>query len=108
MSDTPLSAVLAAIEQIAGRLERLEAGQSRLEAGLTQLRADLMQRMDRLQDGFNDLRDDHVVDWGHVERAERIARGASEEVRALADQVTALTRYVHRLEASIAQLRGDG
>lgn len=122
MSDAPLSAVLAAIGQIVTRLDRLEAGQSRLdesqsklqasqsrlEEQQTRLRTDLMARMDRLQNGLDDLRDRHVVDWGNVERAERIARGASDEVRALAEQVSALTRFVHRLEAQIAQLRGDG
>lgn len=71
MSDTPLQAMLAAIEQLGVRMDRLEAAQERvvgrlddLEAGQCRLRTDMMERKDRLQTGLDHLRDGHVVELG--------------------------------------------
>jgi hypothetical protein len=75
---------------------------------LSRIRVELSERMDRLQDGLDDLRQGYVVDWANVERTALIARGASDETRALSIQVTELTKLVRRLEAQIRDLRGAG
>jgi len=93
MSDDPIARILAAIE-------RLDAGQDRL-------RGDLMARMDRLQDALTLQHDDVTVNMGAAERAERIARGASEETRALGEIVTVQTRQIQRLQSDIRQLKGE-
>ena len=92
MSDDPIARILAAIE-------RLEAGQDRL-------RGDLMARMDRLQDALTLQHDDVIVSMGAAERAERIARSALEETRALGEIVTVQTRQIQRLQSDIRQLKG--
>jgi hypothetical protein len=51
MSDAPMAAVLAV-------LERLEKGHAATRDDMKKLRLDLMSRMDRLQDGLTDIRDD--------------------------------------------------
>lgn len=119
MAEPTLETILAAITalrgEIAGKIDRLEQGlvkleqgQTKLELAQTRLRVDLSERLDRLQNALDALRQGYIVDWGNVERGERIARGASEEVRALASQVSELTKFVHMLEAQIREQRGHG
>ena len=110
---------------LAGRLDRLEGGQVALSgrldrlatqhetdlAGmrgdLTELRVALMARMDRLQDAMTAQREADIVNHGSVERVERIARAASEETRALAEQVGGMVRQIRRLETQMREIRGD-
>ena len=131
MSDDPVLAALHRLEQgqkalelgqngLEQRLKTLEGGQKALEQGqktlekgqdalrgeLIQTRADLMSRLDRLQDAFTEEKEGRVVNFGAGERAERIAKAASDETRLLGEQVTALTRLVHRLQSSLDALRG--
>jgi hypothetical protein len=75
---------------------------------ISELRTDLVGRIDRLQNGLDDLHQGYIVDWGNVERTALIARGASDETRALSIQVTELTKLARRLEAQLRDLRGAG
>jgi hypothetical protein len=75
---------------------------------ISELRTDLVGRIDRLQNGLDDLRQGYIVDWANVERTALIARGASDETRALSIQVTELTKLARRLEAQLRDLRGAG
>jgi uncharacterized protein (UPF0335 family) len=89
------------------RIERLESGLEQLSAELTRTRADLMARMDRLEGKFTAQREGEVVNLGISERAERIAKGAQDEVRIMGEQVNAMFRQIRRLEAEVRQLRGE-
>ncbi len=77
-----------------------------IRGDLGQLRADLMARLDRLQDALTAQRDADLVNYGAVERVERIARAASEETRALAEQVGAMVRQIRRLETDMREVKG--
>ena len=67
----------------------------------------LMARMDRLQETLVIQREADVVNYGAAERAERIAKGASDEGRILGEQLNALVRQVRRLEDEVRHLRGS-
>jgi hypothetical protein len=119
MAEINLETVLQAISELrtdlVGRIGKLEGGFDklegridRLEQGQTRLRVELSERIDRLQNGLDDLRQGYIIDWANVERTALIARGASDETRALSIQVTELTKLVRRLEAQIRDLRGAG
>ena len=93
-------------------LARLETGQnslradfSRLEAGQVSLRVDVMDRIDRLQNTVEGMRDDIRVNFGASDRVGRIASGASEEVRALGAEVSAMERQIMRLRADVDELK---
>ncbi len=106
------------------RLDGLESRLSALESWLNdqidafaRFRADLvdefgrtrnalMGRMDRLQETLVIQREADVVNYGAAERAERIAKGASDEGRILGEQLNALVRQVRRLEDEVRHLRG--
>ena len=88
MSDDPVLAALA-----------------RLEAGQAALRADLMERMDRLQNAILAMRDDITVNFGRADRTGHIARGASDEVRALGAEVAAMERQIRRLRSDLDDVR---
>jgi hypothetical protein len=47
------------------------------------------------------------VNDGSVGRVERIARAASDETRALAEQVGAMVRQIRWLETQMREIRGD-
>ncbi len=71
-------------------------------------RADVMERIDRLQqDALTAQRDDDVVNFGAAERAEKIALGVREEVRAMGDQINAMVRQVQRLQSEVRELKGE-
>lgn len=100
MSDEPDDPIVAA-------LGRLEAGQSSLQAGQTSLRVDLMARMDRLEDGLTAIRNDIAVNFGAADTVRRANDNTREEVRSLADVVSALVRKVRMLETRVRTLTGD-
>ena len=114
MSDDVTARILAVLEklesgqeQLRNGLEQLSNGQEQLSAELTRTRADLMARMDRLEDKFTAQREGEVVNLGISERAERIAKGAQDEVRIMGEQVNAMFRQIRRLESDIRHLRGE-
>ena len=106
MSDDPTARILAALERLAAGQDRLRADFDKRGGEIDRLRGDLMARMDRLQDAITLQHDDVIVSMGAAERAERIARGASEETRALGEIVTVQTRQIQRLQSDIRQLKG--
>ena len=95
MSDDPVLTALA----------RLEAGQAALRADLLAARADLMERMDRLQNAILAMQDDITVNFGRADRTGHIARGASDEVRALGAEVAAMERQIRRLRSDLDDVR---
>ena len=109
MSDDPVLAALTRLEtgQVSLRadLAGLGAGQGSLGADLARLRADVMDRIDRLQNTVEGMRDDIRVNCGASDRATRIASGASEEVRALGAEVSAMERQIMRLRADVDELK---
>ncbi len=124
MSQDAIIAALARLEAgqaaLRGDLSRLEAGQaalrddlSRLKSGLGALgnelaatRSALMDRIDRAQHSVDLLRDDIVVNYGAADRTQRIAKGASDETRALADEVRAMQRQIAKLRTDMDQRHG--
>ena len=72
-----------------------------------QVRGDVMARIDRLQDALTAQRDDAAVNFGAAERAEKIALGVREEVRAMGGQVNAMVRQIQRLQSELRQLKGE-
>ena len=100
MSDDPTARILAAIDKVSVDL-------TQLRGDLTQLRVDLMARMDRLQDQLALQQDADIVNHGAAERAERIAMGASAEVRAMGEQVSGMVRQIQRLQTDVRQLKGE-
>lgn len=47
------------------------------------------------------------MNYGDQQRVERIARSASEEVRALSEVVSGIRRQIHNLQSEVQALRGD-
>jgi hypothetical protein len=47
------------------------------------------------------------VNFGAAERAERIALGVREEVRAMGGQVNAMVRQIQRLQSEARQIKGE-
>jgi peptidoglycan hydrolase CwlO-like protein len=93
---------------------KLEAAQAKLEEGYkglredqTALRVGLMARMDRLQDTLTSIRDDIIVNMGRADRAHEAADSTRAELRALGEQVNAMTRQITRLQTQVRELRGD-
>lgn len=66
-----------------------------------------MARIDRLQDTLTQHRDELTVNHSAIERVERIARSAREDVRSISETIGAMTRQIGRLDEEIRQLRGD-
>jgi hypothetical protein len=83
------------------------AGEARVAQRIDDRPAGIMARLDRMQEDLTRRLDAEVVNFGAAEHAERIARGALDEVRALGEQVNALTRLLRRLEAEVRSLRGQ-
>jgi methyl-accepting chemotaxis protein len=132
MSDDPTGRILAAIEAVRSDLAQTSAAltaeianlaqtstalkaemanlaqmTSALAADLVKTRAALMARMDRLQNELTLRNEDAMVNMGAAERAERIAKAASDEVRAMGDMVTTMARQIQRLQTEVRQLRGE-
>ena len=116
-----LESHLEGLESRLGNMEsRLDSLESRLDGQndtlarfrtdlvdeLGRTRSALMARMDRLQEALVTQREADVVNYGAAERAERIAKGASDEGRILGEQLNALVRQVRRLEEEVRNLRG--
>lgn len=85
----------------------LTARMDRLEAAQIQYRTDMMERIDRLQNTLTTQRESEIVTLGAGERAERIAKAASDEVRLMSEQFGALTRLVRTLQHAIDEMRRD-
>jgi recombinational DNA repair ATPase RecF len=119
MSDDPTDRILAAIESLRDALTadlvqtrnalmaHLEQRLAALAADLVQTRAALMARMDRLQNELTLRTEDTIVSMGSADRAERIAKAAADEVRAMGDMVTAMARQIQRLQTDVRQLKGE-
>ena len=88
------------VGQFGGKVEQL-----RSEVG--RLRGDMMARMDRLQDGFNALRDDGTVNFARTDRVESITRGSADEVRAMGVELSGMHRQIQRLQSDVRSLRGE-
>lgn len=58
-----------------------------------------MARMDRLQDALTSQKEAGIVNFGAAERAERIAKGTSDEVRTMGEQLNAMVRQIRHLES---------
>jgi chromosome segregation ATPase len=109
------NAVLMALAEIRrdlaearGELTEQRAALTRLEANLTDTRVTLMDRMDRLQHRLDQTFDDIAVNYGAADRSESIAKGALEETRSLAAQVTVMTRQIRRLQSDVEALKDKG
>jgi len=112
-----LNSLESRLDSVESRLGSLESRLDGQNDTLTRFRADLvdefgrtrnalMARMDRLQETLVIQREADVVNYGAAERAERIAKGASDEGRILGEQLNALVRQVRRLEDEVRHLRG--
>src|SRR5258708_6913941 len=102
MSEAPIFEALMRLE--AGQAQ-LAAGQERIDASLKALRVNLMARMDRLQNAVDSVREDLTVNYGASDRAERAARSAIDDNRALADIVRIMQRQIGKLRTDLDQLR---
>jgi hypothetical protein len=100
MSDDLIPRILAAVERLDGRFEHLRGDVDRL-------RVDVMARMDRLQDGFNAVRDDVMVNVDRTDRVEAIARASADEVRAMGAELSGIHRQIQRLQSDVRHLRGE-
>lgn len=128
MSDDQTARILAIVEGLQASQGKLQASQDKLQAGQNELRADVskmraelekvgtelgtlrvdaMARMDRIQDAVSGLRDDIVVNFGRADRVARHARSTDDQVRALADEVSAMERQIQRLQSDVRTLRGE-
>jgi uncharacterized coiled-coil DUF342 family protein len=80
---------------------------TRLETGQEALRTDVMARIDRLQDAVTAIRADIAVNYGAADHVRRANDNTREEVRALADTVSAMERQIQRLQTQVRELKGD-
>jgi chromosome segregation ATPase len=83
-----------------------------LRADMGRFRSDMMGRMDRLQISFSGMQQDITVNFAASDRAERIARNATDaardDIRAVADQMSAMERQIRLLGARVTHLEiGD-
>ncbi len=95
------------IKQLQGDMKQMQGEMKQFRGELTQLRVDVMDRIDRLQDALTLQKDDLVVNYSAADRAEKIARAAQEETRALGDIVTPMIRQIRRLQEDVRHLRGE-
>jgi polyhydroxyalkanoate synthesis regulator phasin len=95
------------VEEIVRGIADLSARLERVETELPRLRGDLMARMDHLQDRLSQMIEDVGVNFASADRAVRSARAQRDEMVSLEEQVSALTRLVHKLQADIRALRGE-
>lgn len=114
MGDDLTPRILAAVELLGSKFEHLDSKVERLDGKLGQLRGevdrlrgDVMARMDRLQDGFNALRDNVTVNFGRTERAETTVRASADEVRAMGIELSGMHRQIQRLQSDVRHLRGE-
>ena len=112
MSDDPTARILAAIEALRGDMGQLRADMiartDGLRADMGRLRVDVMGRIDRLQNSFSSMQQDITVNFAASDRVERAARNATDETRALADQVNAMERQIRLLGARVTELENGG
>ncbi|MSO99946.1 MAG: hypothetical protein EXR07_02685 [Acetobacteraceae bacterium] len=90
--------------EVMGRIDRLQDRVAALEADLAQARTEIMNRIDRLQDRLITQRDDDVVQFNAIERAERLMKTTREDVGGLSEQINALIRQVRTLSGRIDHL----
>jgi chromosome segregation ATPase len=133
LSDDPTARILAAIDQLRGDVNALRGDMTilrgevgtlrddlsalreemtdrtnRLRADMDRLRVDVMERMDRLQNGFTLIKEEITVSDVANDRVERMVRNATDETRALAEQVTAMGRQIRLLSARIDDIERGG
>jgi predicted nuclease with TOPRIM domain len=95
------------VEALGGKVETLDGKFGQLRGEVDRLRGDVMARMDRLQDGFNALRDDVTVNFGRTERSESVVRASVDEVRAMGVELSGVHRQIQRLQSDVRHLRGE-
>jgi chromosome segregation ATPase len=102
---------VASLREEVGRLAAdqaaLRADFARLEAAQTSLRVDCMARMDRLENGLTDIRNDIAVNFGATDAVKRANDNTREELRALGDVVSAMYRQIKALEARVRDITGE-
>ena len=65
-------------------------------------------RLDRMQDGITDIRDDIAVNFGTAAAARRAPNdNTRDEVRARHDLITTMQRQIQRLQTQVRELRGE-
>jgi phage shock protein A len=104
---TDVAQVRGDIAQLQGDVAQVRGDMSRFQNDVTQLRVAVMERIDRLQDALTLQRDELVVNYGAIERVERLARAAQEETRALGEMITPMIRQIRRLQDDVRTLRGE-
>ncbi len=95
------------VTQMQADMKQMQGDVTQMRGELTQLRVDVMDRIDRLQDALTLQKDDLVVNYGAADRAEKIARAAQEETRALGDIVTPMIRQIRRVQDDVRHPRGE-
>jgi chromosome segregation ATPase len=95
------------IARFQGDMAQVRGDMNRVQNDLTQLRVAVMERIDRLQGALTLQRDELVVNFGAIERVERLARAAQEETRALGEMETPMIRQIRRLQDDVRTLRGE-
>jgi len=104
----PAVAASPATDDLASRhvdITRVHTDVSEVRAELTRVRAGIMDRIDRLQDRLSQRNAEVAAGHPATEEAERVARTAREEVRALGDLVIPMIRRICRLEDEVRSLR---
>jgi uncharacterized coiled-coil protein SlyX len=82
----------ARITGLEARITGLEATMTGMAAKMTSLRVELMARMERLQDAFATMKDDHTVTNAIVQRIDSNVTGLTREIRVTHAQVARLNR----------------
>ncbi|HYF08800.1 MAG TPA: hypothetical protein VD970_14340 [Acetobacteraceae bacterium] len=95
------------VNEVVGGIADLRARLERIEGDLPHMRSDLMSRIDRLQDQLSRMLEDVGVNYASADRAIRAARAQREDINLIEEQLSALTRLVHKLQAEVNSLRGE-
>jgi len=102
-------AIRAELAQLRTELNEVHSEQGLLRDEIAHVRADLakvLERIEALELAVEGLKGDITVNYGDQQRVERIARSASEEVRALSEVVSGIRRQIHKLQSDVDTLRG--
>ena len=97
----------ADVRQIAERVDTLDGDVRRIAEGQDKLRGDLMARMDRLQDGQQQVRDELAVNYAADEQIGRRLDNGDDVTRGLRGQVNVMVRMVRNMEARLRTLEED-
>jgi chromosome segregation ATPase len=106
MSDDLLATILATLNRLES-VQLIMSTEMARRDDLINLRVDTMRRLDRLQNSVTAIRDDIAVNYASVDHARVVNDNTRDELRALNDTVSRMSKQVQRLQSNIQDLQSE-